>query len=255
MKNESIVYEIKSIVSELKEYLVTNSSQENRKNGESTLNNEVLPLLEFEKPRVMVYGIYNSGKSTLINSILKKDVAQMADRPMTDSIDQYDQGNFILIDSPGVDAPIEHEKVTTEFLSKCHVILFVMSTQGGFESRYNYEKMYELIKQRVPFIIVLNERATAISKNDTKAEQNRKKQLHEQEIKDIKKKVIENLIKKADKILIGGGMMFTFLKAMGHNIGKSLCENDKLDLAKELLEKIKKLFLDLIKEENTSETN
>ena len=47
--------------------------------------------------------------------------------------------------------------------------------------------------------------------------------------------VISELVKKADKILIGGGMMFTFLKALGHNIGKSLCEDDKLDLAKDLL--------------------
>lgn len=49
--------------------------------------------------------------------------------------------------------------------------------------------------------------------------------------------VIENLIPKADKIIVGGGMMFTFLKAKGLNIGKSLCEEDRLDLAKELMEK------------------
>ncbi|MEE1237204.1 MAG: phosphoglycerate kinase, partial [Turicibacter sp.] len=49
--------------------------------------------------------------------------------------------------------------------------------------------------------------------------------------------VIENLLDKADKVLVGGGMMFTFLKAQGKNIGKSLCEEDKLDLAKALLEK------------------
>ena len=49
--------------------------------------------------------------------------------------------------------------------------------------------------------------------------------------------VIENLIEKADKILIGGGMMFTFLKAKGLNTGKSLLEEDKIDLAKEILEK------------------
>ena len=49
--------------------------------------------------------------------------------------------------------------------------------------------------------------------------------------------VIENLIEKADKILIGGGMMFTFLKAKGLNTGKSLLEEDKLDLAKEILAK------------------
>lgn len=49
--------------------------------------------------------------------------------------------------------------------------------------------------------------------------------------------VIENLLDKVDSILIGGGMMFTFLKAKGHSIGKSLLEEDKIDLAKQLMEK------------------
>ena len=49
--------------------------------------------------------------------------------------------------------------------------------------------------------------------------------------------VIENLIPKADKIIVGGGMMFTFLKAKGLSIGKSLCEEERLGLAKELMEK------------------
>jgi len=51
--------------------------------------------------------------------------------------------------------------------------------------------------------------------------------------------VIENLLKIADKVIIGGGMAYTFLKAQGHEIGKSLCEEDKLDLAKEILDKAK----------------
>ncbi|MCQ2553718.1 MAG: phosphoglycerate kinase [Clostridia bacterium] len=49
--------------------------------------------------------------------------------------------------------------------------------------------------------------------------------------------VIEKLIEKADTIIIGGGMAYTFLKANGYNIGTSLCEEDKLDLAKELQQK------------------
>lgn len=49
--------------------------------------------------------------------------------------------------------------------------------------------------------------------------------------------VIENLLVKADYILVGGGMMFTFLKAQGKNIGSSLVEEDKVELAKMLLEK------------------
>ncbi|MFA6649306.1 MAG: phosphoglycerate kinase [Candidatus Izemoplasmatales bacterium] len=49
--------------------------------------------------------------------------------------------------------------------------------------------------------------------------------------------VIENLLKKADKILIGGGMAYTFMKALGYEVGKSICEMDKIDLAKDLLAK------------------
>ena len=49
--------------------------------------------------------------------------------------------------------------------------------------------------------------------------------------------VIENLLTKADKVIVGGGMAYTFFKAQGYEIGNSLVEEDKLDLAKGLLEK------------------
>ena len=51
--------------------------------------------------------------------------------------------------------------------------------------------------------------------------------------------IIENLIDKVDTILIGGGMAYTFVKAIGGNIGTSICDNSKLELAKELLDKAK----------------
>lgn len=49
--------------------------------------------------------------------------------------------------------------------------------------------------------------------------------------------VIENLIDRVDALIIGGGMAYTFLKAKGYHIGNSICEDDKLDLAKKLMEK------------------
>ena len=49
--------------------------------------------------------------------------------------------------------------------------------------------------------------------------------------------VINNLLEKVDVLIIGGGMAYTFLKAKGINIGSSVCEEDKLDLAKELMKK------------------
>ncbi|MCL9808347.1 phosphoglycerate kinase [Flavobacterium luminosum] len=51
--------------------------------------------------------------------------------------------------------------------------------------------------------------------------------------------VIENILDKIDNMIIGGGMTFTFIKALGGKIGNSLCEDDKLDLALEILEKAK----------------
>ena len=51
--------------------------------------------------------------------------------------------------------------------------------------------------------------------------------------------VIDNLLEKVDALLIGGGMAYTFFKAQGYNVGDSLCEEDKLDLAKELMQKAK----------------
>ncbi len=51
--------------------------------------------------------------------------------------------------------------------------------------------------------------------------------------------IIENLLNKATDIIIGGGMAYTFFKAQGGKIGSSLCEDDRMDLANELLEKAK----------------
>ena len=51
--------------------------------------------------------------------------------------------------------------------------------------------------------------------------------------------IIDNIIDKVDSLIIGGGMAFTFIKALGGNIGKSICENDKMDLALAILEKAK----------------
>ena len=51
--------------------------------------------------------------------------------------------------------------------------------------------------------------------------------------------VIDNLLEKVDTLIIGGGMAYTFFKAQGYEVGNSICEMDKLDLAKEAMEKAK----------------
>lgn len=49
--------------------------------------------------------------------------------------------------------------------------------------------------------------------------------------------VIENMLDKADKVIVGGGMAYTFMKAMGHEVGNSLLEEDKIELAKTIMAK------------------
>jgi phosphoglycerate kinase len=57
--------------------------------------------------------------------------------------------------------------------------------------------------------------------------------------------IIEQLMNKADNIIIGGGMAFTFVKALGGNIGKSLCEDDRMEIARELIAKAKSKSVNL----------
>ncbi len=58
--------------------------------------------------------------------------------------------------------------------------------------------------------------------------------------------VIDNLLGKADKLLIGGGMVFTFLKAQGHEVGKSLLEEDQLDTCRAYLERAEQSGVEIL---------
>jgi 3-phosphoglycerate kinase len=58
--------------------------------------------------------------------------------------------------------------------------------------------------------------------------------------------VIENLLDKVDTLIIGGGMAYTFIKAQGHDVGTSICEMDKLDLANSLIAKAKEKGVNLL---------
>ena len=72
--------------------------------------------LQAAKPEVMVYGIYNAGKSSIINELLGEDRARVSDIPTTDSVDYYDWRGYRLADTPGVGAPIAHTQITQEHL-------------------------------------------------------------------------------------------------------------------------------------------
>ena len=58
--------------------------------------------------------------------------------------------------------------------------------------------------------------------------------------------VIESLLEKVDTLMIGGGMAYTFFKSLGYTVGKSICEEDKLDLAQDLMKKAKEKNVKLV---------
>ena len=59
--------------------------------------------------------------------------------------------------------------------------------------------------------------------------------------------IIENLMDKVDNLILCGGMTFTFAKAQGGKIGKSICEDDKLDLALDIIKKAKEKGVNLVR--------
>jgi len=113
--------------------------------------------LENFEPTLMVYGTYNAGKSTLLNALFGIDeMAKTGDAPETAEVHEYNYNGYTIYDTPGINAPIEHEEVTNEHLKKCEIILFVLSNDGSLEEEYVYRKISDIVKLNKPLLIVLN---------------------------------------------------------------------------------------------------
>ena len=105
--------------------------------------------------RIMLYGAYNAGKSTMINALLGQELAVVNDIPTTDKIDQYSWQGMYLLDTPGVNAPIDHEEVALEQLERCSTILFVIR-EGDTDTDNIYARLLSLLQKEKKIFIILN---------------------------------------------------------------------------------------------------
>ncbi len=142
---------------DIKNHMI-NSNYLNDKEKEN-ISNFIDEKLNNFNPTLMVYGVYNAGKSTLINAIFGREIAKTGDIPQTSQIAGYEYKHYTIYDTPGINAPIAHEKLSKEHLNKVEIILFVISNDGSLEERYIYEEIENIKKLNKPIIVVLNNKA------------------------------------------------------------------------------------------------
>lgn len=107
---------------------------------------------------IMVYGVYNAGKSTLINALLGREEAATDDIPLTDKVSAYQWDQYSILDTPGVDAPIEHENVTNAQMLKADAIIFVVDPVGTAEEAKTLSVLMDLQQAGRQVFLVLNEK-------------------------------------------------------------------------------------------------
>lgn len=145
------------------------------------------------KPEIMLYGIYNAGKSSILNELLGEDRAKVDDIPTTDKIDCYEWNGYRIVDTPGVDAPIEHEKVTEGHLEHADVVLFVISAEGSHEYLENYRRLKNIADRGKKIIIVLNDKEGKLSDPSKGYDQLTDEQLTDaQDLSEVKRKIGDN---------------------------------------------------------------
>ena len=181
------------------------------------------------KPYIMVYGIYNAGKSSIINELLGSDEAKVNDKPETAVVQEFEWNGYTLADTPGVGAPMDHERITDENLKKADIVLFVMSTTGSTEKKDNYDRLKEIVSLGKKVIIILNDKNGDLYTNDS-------------ELQIIESKVKDNLqavgLQRDDFVI-------TIINAKRANKGR--IENKEKRIEKSNIQELKNILLSELK--------
>lgn len=110
-------------------------------------------------PQIMVFGLYNAGKSTLLNALMGRAEAPMADHPETSVVAQYPWQGYVLLDTPGIDAPIEHEEIATKQLEDSEVVLFVVTAGGTTDEAATWDRLVKILVSGRRVMLIVNNKA------------------------------------------------------------------------------------------------
>ncbi len=124
--------------------------------------------LENGRPTIMVYGIYNAGKSTLLNAMAGEEAATVSNRPETSVATPYRWRDFVILDTPGIDAPQEHEAISKRQLEQADVIVFVLDSTSTFEEERVYAELTDILSARKRTMVVVNDK-TGIGRTGTES--------------------------------------------------------------------------------------
>ena len=178
--------------------------------------------------------------ATRLSEILGKDVKK-ADEAYGDSvkalINEMNEGDVLLLENvrfyPG------EEKNDPE-LAKAFAELADVYVNDAFGAAHRAHASTEGIAHHLPAVsgFLMEKELEVIGKALSNPERPFTAIIGGAKVKD-KIGVIDNLLEKVDNLIIGGGLAYTFVKAQGHEVGNSLLEEDKIDLAKSFIEKAK----------------
>lgn len=216
---------------------------------EQTIN-EIQQKAQNAELHIMLYGAYNAGKSTLINSLLARESARTDDIPTTDSVDFYDWNGMKLLDTPGVNAPIEHQDVTEAQLKRASVIVFVIR-DGDMDSRDVYDRLLDLLQRDKKIFIVLNNELIDLSARQKAVDHIRELLLHRAKANHIDeskligidilpiqlKTALKGRLENKEKLIEYSGFSI-FLDAFNSWITQQNAEREKFDDFKKVVNEI-----------------
>ena len=111
-----------------------------------------------KSPAIMFYGLYNAGKSTIINALFKKEIAATGDVPTTTRIQEVPWEGYTLIDTPGIDARAKDTEIAVNEIRRSDVVLFVMDNADTFDNAIVYQAIVDILKMNKPLAIVINQK-------------------------------------------------------------------------------------------------